>query len=335
VKERRSNTNKQAYKIGIMVFPRALLSAYGWLCVVALLSLSFSTMAAEAKTAILFGATGGVGNEVLRAILRNNSFFTKLIIVGRSFTPKVTDLLPESTSLRLPEVIKVQLADLGNIDQNEELLAMEAVDACFIATASGHPYLHDFGDWHFVEVDLVASITRLCEKLKVRSLTAFSAVDPLPAETPRHYTKEKLENGRDGTPMGWWQMLLEMTNIMKLKEVALTDNSRSIPFVRIHQPSNIITEKIRYGWLDWTLFKILPWIDPWIPTKYHSVNVTLLGMAMVQDAIRLLSGTTGSDNEDDHDGPRTYGDFLRIAGTDFAAWEEEQRILKEDKNKEL
>ena len=316
-----------------MAFSRALLSAYSWLCVVAWISLSFSTTTAEAKTAILFGATGSVGNEVLRAILRNNSFFTKLIIVGRSFPPKVTDLLPELTSLRLPEVVKVQLSDLGNIDQNEELLSMEAIDACFIATASGHPYLHDLGNWHFVEVDLTASMTRLCEKLKVRSLTAFSAVDP--AETPKYYTKEELKTDRDGTPMGWWRLLLEMTNIMKLKEIALMDNSKSIQFVRIHQPSNIITEDIRYGWLDWTLFKILPWIDPWIPTKYHSVNATLLGMAMVQDAIRLLSGTTGGDDEDDHNGPRTYGDFLRIAGTDFAELEEEQRILKEDKNKEL
>eukprot|EP00536_Pseudo-nitzschia_multiseries_P001878 jgi/Psemu1/182214/e_gw1.24.88.1 len=313
-----------------MIFLYIALPPYSWLC--ALAFLLYSMAATEANTAILFGATGAVGNEVLQAIIRNNSYFTKLVIVGRSFPPKVTDLLPESTSLQLPQVVKVQLADLGNVDHNSELLALGNADACFIATGSGHPYLYDFGNFHFVEVDMVASMTRLCEKLKVRSLTTFSSIDTV-FENAKPYPKGELETRSDGAPMGWWTLLAEIQNIMALKEIAVTDNSVTIPFVRIFQPCNIITEEIRYGWLDWAIFKIQPWIDPWIPTKYHSVNVTLLGMAMVRDAIRLLSGT---NTDEEYGATRlTYGDFLRIAEKDFAEWKEEQKLSMGDKMTEL
>jgi len=73
-----------------------IILTYGLLLATAL---SFSTTAVvEAKTAVLFGATGAVGNEVLRSIVRSQ-FFTKIILVGRtSFPPKVTDLFPQSSS---------------------------------------------------------------------------------------------------------------------------------------------------------------------------------------------------------------------------------------------
>ncbi|VEU39655.1 unnamed protein product [Pseudo-nitzschia multistriata] len=289
-------------------------------------SLSLSSYIAEAKTALLFGATGAVGNSVLRAILRNNSFFTKIIIVGRRFPPKVTDLLPASRQ-QLPEVVRVELPDLGNVDQNEELLAMGPADACFIATGSGFPHLYDFRSFHFVEVDMVASMARLCEKLKVQSLTSFSSVDP--EEHPTPYTREELESGDDGTPIGWWGLLTTMVNVMGLKEVALTENSGSIPFVRIFQPCNIITEEIRYGWLDWTIFRIHPWIDPIIPTKYHSVDVVLLGMAMVRDAINLISVSFANSDADRNPKRLTYGDFAEISGKEFMEWKEQQMTMKE------
>jgi len=45
----------------------------------------------RAQTALLCGANGAVGNEVLRAIV-HNPFWENVIVVGRSFAPKVTDL---------------------------------------------------------------------------------------------------------------------------------------------------------------------------------------------------------------------------------------------------
>jgi len=312
--------------------------AYG-LLLAAALSLSTTTAVVEAKTAVLFGATGAVGNEVLRSIVRN-PFFTKVILVGRRFPPKVMDLLsPQSSSSQLPEVVKVQLPDLNDIDKNEELLAMEA-DACFIAVASGFPHLSDLHDLYSVEVDMAASMTRLCSQMHVQSVTVFSAIDP--GKNPEPFTEEELVKKDDATPLGWWNMLKHIVRIMGLKENAVTSNSKTIPFVRIFQPSNIITEEIRYGWLDWTIFQIHPLLDPWIPTRYHSVNVTLLGMAMVGDAVRVLSGTTTSTSDDDmtardEDGATrlTYGDFLRVAETDFKKYEQEQSIISEEQSSEL
>lgn len=312
---------------------------YGLLFAAAL-SLSTTTAVIEAKTAVLFGATGAVGSEVLRSIVRN-PFFTKVILVGRRFPPKVTDLLSpqsSSSSSQLPEVVKVQLSDLNDIDKNEELLAMEA-DACFIAVASGFPHLLDLHDWHSVEVDMAASMTRLCSQMHVQSVTVFSAIDSV--ENPEPFSEEELAKKDDVTPMGWWNLLKDSVRMMGLKENAVTSNSKTIPFVRIFQPANIITEEIRYGWLDWTIFRIQPLLDPWIPTRYHSVNVTLLGMAMLGDAVRILSGTTTSSDDDmtarDEDGATrlTYGDFLRIAEKDYKKFDQEQTIIGEEKSTEL
>jgi len=320
-----------------------IILTYGLLLATAL---SFSTTAVvEAKTAVLFGATGAVGNEVLRSIVRSQ-FFTKIILVGRtSFPPKVTDLFPQSSSSSsqsqlLPEVVKVQVPDLTDVDKNEELLAMEA-DSCFIAVASGFPYMSDLHDWHLVEVDMAASMARLCSQMHVRSLTIFSAIDSV--ESPDPFTEDELVKKDDGddatTPMGWWIMIKNIYRMMGLKENAVTSNSKTIPFVRIFQPANIFTKEIRYGWLDWTLFKIQPLFDPWIPTRYHSVNVTLLGMAMVGDAVRILSETTSSDDDtirDEEGATRlTYGDFLRIAEKDYKKFEQEQTIIGEEKSTEL
>src|SRR6056300_2070490 len=98
---------------------------------------SYVMTAANAHTALLFGANGAVGLEVLRAIVDNNPLWDEVILVGRRFPSKVTDLLPDLSSVgeeqqQLPKVTQIQLSDLSNVDENEELLQMKA-DACFIA----------------------------------------------------------------------------------------------------------------------------------------------------------------------------------------------------------
>merc|ERR1719446_225734 len=124
---------------------------------------------------------------------------------------------------------------------------------------------------------------------------------------------------------------------MRVKEQAViaeasssqsSSNSQMIPNVRIFQPSNIVTEEIRFGFLDSTLFKIHGFLDPLIPTHYHSVTTQLLGTAMVQDAVSLLSsGSCDNDSAASATATATatdgvvvtrldYGDFVRIVGKD-------------------
>jgi hypothetical protein len=276
---------------------------------------SYVMTAANAHTALLFGANGAVGLEVLRSIVDNNSLWEELILVGRRFPSKVTDLLPDLSSAGeeqqqqlLPKVTQIQLSDLSNVDENEELLQMKA-DACFIAVGSGSPQDMNLRDWHSVEVDLIASITKLCDKIQVKTVALLSAVDT--EDEPIPFTQDKL-NTADANPLGWMKMVSKYTRMMGLKELAVINESKNVPFVRIFRPSNIITKEIRYGWLDWTLFKFHKVFDPIIPIKYHSVKVGLLGEAMVNDAAQMLSSKREGDVVSSRVTKHTYGDFLNI-----------------------
>jgi len=316
----------------------------------AILSLS-AIAVARAKTAVLFGANGSVGIDVLRAIVNNHDhFFEKVILVGRRFPPEVMAVLP-SSSTELPEVVRIEVDDLSNVDRHdhEELAASTdtEADACFVAVGAAMPHLSDFHDWHNVEVTMAGSIARLCGKgkgkLHATSITIFTAIeaesDPTPfadhelVPTGHGGTSSSSSSTSDKTPIGWWPVLMNTVRVMGLKEKSVLSNSNgSIPFVRIFQPSNIITKELRYGWLDWTLFKFHAIFDEWLPTRYHSVTTELLANAMVQDAVNVLSGNAGTNIADgggghgdgdvggdgDGDGATrfTYGDFVRIVGED-------------------
>ena len=300
-----------------------------WILLLATATSLSGIASVRANTAVLFGATGAVGNEVLRAIIDANDedndngdpFFTKLVVVGRrAFPPKVEDLLPASPT-DLPEVVRIEIPNLEHADQQEELVERITGDgaavACFHAIGSGHPYKYDFHSFHSIEVTMGGSIARLCGKMGSTSVTVLSAIDSEP--NPEPYSAEEV--APTGVPLGWWRLVVEMIRVMGLKEQAVISNARaaattSLPHVRIFQPSNIITEEIRYGWLDWTLFKIHAVIDPVIPTKYHSVTTELLAKAMVKDAMNVLTGKASDGAVVDKDGATrfTYGDFLRITG---------------------
>jgi len=320
----------------------------------AILSLS-AIAVARAKTAVLFGANGSVGIDVLRALVNHHDhFFEKVILVGRRFPPEVMDVLPSSTSstssqssTKLPEVVFVEVEDLSNVDRldHEELAAstdtteansdVHTADACFVAVGAAMPQLSDFHDWHNVEVTMAGSIARMCGKgkgkLHATSITIFTAIEAESDPTP--FADHELvptghgdttSNTGGKTPIGWWPVLVNTVRVMGLKEKSVLSNSNvsSIPFVRIFQPSNIITKELRYGWLDWTLFKFHAIFDEWLPTRYHSVTTELLANAMVQDAVNVLSGNAGTNIADgssgDGDGAIrfTYGDFVRIVGED-------------------
>lgn len=87
--------------------------------------------------------------------------------------------------------------------------------------------------------------------------------------------------------------------------------------MRIFRPSSIITEELRYGWVDWAIFKVHAIIDPIVPAEMHSVTTKLLGKAMVKDAERLLRGKPKGASEETTERTvtrLTYGDYVRIVG---------------------
>jgi len=271
----------------------------------------------DAHTAILFGGSGAVGGEVLRALLTDSdSFWTRVILVGRRELPS-SSLSTTSTAL---EVTQVVLPDLTTVDRHQPLIDLaENVDACFVAIGASSPMNQTLAQWHSTEVEIVGVIARLCETIGVRYISLLSAVD---AETdPQPFESKELDTG--GNALGWWGMLTNYARMKGLSEQAVASVA-GIASVRIMQPSNIVTEYTRYGWFDRTLFRVLPYLDPILPMRYHSVRVRLLGMAMAGDAMGVLADSSGKG-----DILRlTYEDFVRIAGKKFQDEQKQEEVQR-------
>jgi len=274
----------------------------------------------HAQTALLFGANGVVGSEVLNAIV-GDTFWEAVILVGRRFPAKVTDSIASikndsknTGAANKPEIIKIQLSDLSHVDKNEELLEMKA-DACFIIVGLSAPHQTNINYWNSVEVEMVASMARLCNNIKVQYVALLSAGGGV-EEDPTPFSKEELDVDTT-VALGWWGMLVKYARIMGLKEKAVTTESKNIPYVRIFQPSTITTEELRYGWVDWTLFRLHKMLDPIIPMQYHSVKVGLLGAVIAGDAVRVLSADHATNRSESSalktgEARLTYADYLRI-----------------------
>eukprot|EP00558_Chaetoceros_sp_UNC1202_P010088 CAMPEP_0197241170 /NCGR_PEP_ID=MMETSP1429-20130617/7277_1 /TAXON_ID=49237 /ORGANISM="Chaetoceros sp., Strain UNC1202" /LENGTH=399 /DNA_ID=CAMNT_0042700963 /DNA_START=13 /DNA_END=1212 /DNA_ORIENTATION=+ len=275
-------------------------------------------------------------------------------------TTSVTPDHPNSNTTRRPHITHVQLPDLTNMHQNESLplpLTNLQADACFIAIGVGSPHKLSLKSWHMIEIDMISSIAHYCtNSIQVRYVALLSAVDA--EDHPEPFTEDELEGGKgdeEERPLGWWNMLKYYARMKGLEDRAVTlacssrdhtttassstTASSNIPSIhlRLFQPSSIITEEERYGWVDWTLFRLHKVLDPILPTKYHSVKVGLLGMAMAEDAVDILTNGDGVDSGDDADStshgptenlsggetspPRvtqlSYDHYVRIAGSEF------------------
>jgi len=197
-------------------------------CWVLATAVLLSALATEAKTAVVFGATGAVGNEVLKSILRDKHddsfFFDEVILVGRrEFPSKMTSLLPLSTGL--PRIVTVVHKDLTTIDQNQELASL-TTDACFVAVGAGSPHLMDLHDWYDVEVTATGAMTRLCESMGAKTISLLSAITT--EDTPEPYSEQEL--AKTGIPLGRWSSMgVNYPRVLGLKEKTFEKESEQIP----------------------------------------------------------------------------------------------------------
>eukprot|EP00295_Goniomonas_pacifica_P010473 CAMPEP_0175829052 /NCGR_PEP_ID=MMETSP0107_2-20121207/13133_1 /TAXON_ID=195067 ORGANISM="Goniomonas pacifica, Strain CCMP1869" /NCGR_SAMPLE_ID=MMETSP0107_2 /ASSEMBLY_ACC=CAM_ASM_000203 /LENGTH=141 /DNA_ID=CAMNT_0017141813 /DNA_START=54 /DNA_END=476 /DNA_ORIENTATION=- len=79
-------------------------------------------------------------------------------------------------------------------------------------------------------------------------------------------------------------------------ERAIIDSG--VPKIRIFRPSTLVTDDIRFGWIDWMLFKIHYVLDPIIPSEWHSIHVRDVGHAMTIASEDALKGTTSDKDEE-------------------------------------
>ena len=153
--------------------------------------------------------------------------------------------------------------------------------------------------------------------MKVPYLSVMTSVDA--QDDPKPFTETELPSdgaSDDDKKVGWWGMLSNNARMKGLVQVAVTASATTIPHVRFFQPSNIKTDEVRYGWVDWTLFKLLPVLDPLFPSQYKSIYFRLLGKAIATDAVQVLhndDGASGSTSETTSNiAYLKYADFYQI-----------------------
>lgn len=311
-------------------------------CLKVLLFVSISH-SSDAKTVLLFGSSGAVGSEVLRALINknnddsqySNNFWDKIILVGRRF-PEI-DLHEDDPQ----KVIKIQMASLENIDEhNAQSELIDEADACIIAVGLGDPMNTNLSFWNSVEIEMVGAMARMCrQQLGARYISLLSSVDA--EENPVPLGEEDFLSAGD-SPLGWWKMVMMYARMKGLSELAVINNFTPLSslsnsaethsheiqtHISVMQPCNIVTETTRYGWFDWFVFLIHPRLDPYLPSKYHSIHVRLLGITMAKDAEDTLQSLEEETNENDGKKPsgmkkatvvrRLYDDFVRIGGNRF------------------
>jgi nucleoside-diphosphate-sugar epimerase len=264
----------------------------------------------RAQTAVIFGASGAVGSEILQSLL-NGSSFEEVILIQRKSSPKVDEILSQK-KIGAPKVTPVQLADLNDIASYDNL---KSADACFIAIGVGHINEVTLQYWHSVEVDLVRSMTQFCDKIQVRTLTLLSAVDVM-YESVTPFSKEEV-HAENQKPLGWVKALDLYYRMKGLEEKAVIQAAKHIEHIRLFQPSTIVTKENRYGWVDRIMFAFQNLFDPYLPEKYHSVDVKLLGLAMVADAEGILQSSSIENESGVEIAKLTYSDFLSVAGDAF------------------
>ena len=278
----------------------------------------------KAQTAVLFGASGAVGSEILHSLLNHNSstYFKELFIVGRkssSSRKKVDDVLATSGGVS-PAIQRVELDDLASINNadahNSNHNLPEKADACFVAIGVGKINECSLSYWHSVEVDMIGSIAQFCDKIQVKSLTLLSAID-VEYEYVEPYTTEELSDDKEEKQLGWLTAIYHYDRIKALEEKAVIDAAKHIDYIRLFQPSTIVTHgESRYGWVERFFFWFAYMFDDIIPEEYHSIDVRVLGLAMVKDAEEVLQST--DETELTKIAKLTYEDFIRLTGDEFA-----------------
>lgn len=276
---------------------------------------------AGAQTAVLFGASGAVGSEVLKSLLVG-SFFHEVILIGRKSYPKVDEILSTKKAGAPPNFTTVTLSDLTDLDSYD---GIASADACFIAVGIGNINAVTLEYLLSIEVDLIGTIARFCDKIGLRTLSLLSEVDA-DYDTAIPFSEAEID-ADDGRSMGWAKGIYLYHRVKGLEEKSAIANAGSVPHIRLFRPSSIVTKESRYGWVDRFVFFFHYYLDPYLPANYHSVDVRLLGMAMVADAEQVLSSSVEEYASETHVAKVMYADYVSVAGEAFEKQHSRSYIL--------
>ncbi len=207
--------------------------------------------------AIVLGATGAVGANIVKALVQSPSY-VGVTTIGRRIQ---SDLANSNAKLTQ------HIVDVFDPKSYDRLLPGHS--HAFCAFGIGQPSKTHPEDFQKVDIDAVLHFAAACHAQGVRHISVMTSVGSNPKSSIR-YLRLKGELEKDIAAMGF-------------------------PRTSFFRPSMLITPNNRYGLMQGILLKATPLLDPFLLgplSRYRSIKVSELGTAMV-----LNADTTGQGLE--------------------------------------
>jgi uncharacterized protein YbjT (DUF2867 family) len=205
--------------------------------------------------AIVLGATGAVGSNVVRALLASPRCASVTILV-RTPTDRFAAL--EGAAKLSSKTVKME-------DLEPEARAAAANDGvAFCTLGVGQPSKVSKEEHVRVDLEYASAFARGCRAAGVRHMSLLTSVGAN-AESAVRYTRVK-------------------------GQVETAYRSLDFPRVSFFRPSLLQTKEIRYGLQDRVTQAVFPALSWMLPRRFHEISVEDLGLAMVRNAERSAGG---------------------------------------------
>lgn len=216
------------------------------------------------QAVVVLGASGSVGNALIRELIRNGSFRPIVTIVRRSLPDQVT--LARGAGVELREVI-VPVMDPHRVEtttaEATRLLHGDVVGLSVLGIGADTAKL-TIDEHRAVDVQLNAAFARALKASGVKHLAFMSAV------------------GADATASATGSGAAGMARYARVKgEAEEAVNESGPPVVSIFRPAMIIGSKHK----PWLLEKVLPAFSFMTPGKWRSITVEQIAKAMIRSSI--------------------------------------------------
>jgi uncharacterized protein YbjT (DUF2867 family) len=212
-------------------------------------------MTSNQNSAIVLGATGAVGSNIVSALIASDNF-TKVTTIGRRVDPTLVN--PNGKVVQ-------QITDVFESKAYSPILTGHS--HAFAAFGIGQPSKTAPNEFQRVDIDAVLNFAKSCKVAGIKHFTVMTAVGANPKSSMR-YLRLKGELERDILALGF---------------------SRT----SIFRPSMLITPTNRYNLMQGFLLYVTPFIDHFLfgsLNRFRSIKVSDLGKAMVLNAEREANG---------------------------------------------
>lgn len=207
----------------------------------------------KSLSVVMMGATGAVGGEVVKEILKLSKI-EHLTLLGRRVIPNISS-----------SVVKQYEIDIFNINSYKKYLSDHNIAICTLGVGQPSKTTKE----NFLKIDKLAVLdfAKLCKEAGVTHFELLASVG-INSKSSSFYLRTKGE---------------------LVEELKALDFER----LSIFKPSMILTPSNRYGFSQAITLRVWPWLKPIFfgrLHKYRGVKVEKLGKAIARNIVQEKSG---------------------------------------------